>query len=229
MRKLIDPEKKEIAFKLRLQGKSYNEILKILDLKSKGTLSYWFSNLRLTPGAKKKLEKKIKIAQDKGLLRFNKERTRRILLENKEIEEQALKGIGKLSKRELLLVGVALYWGEGMKINKNKRYAGVQLSNSAPELINLFLRFVREILLVSEDKIKAGIQVHKNVNIPRTKKFWASITRLPVDRSYITKQISSASRFRRPKRSLPFGTITIKVNSRLLAYKIRGCIKGLAS
>lgn len=224
----IQAYKKERAIALRFQGKSYNEIRRILKISSKGTLSCWFRDLKLPVLAQKRLAQKILFAKKRGLFKFNKERTESILKENKEIQTESLKEISQLSKRELLLVGVALYWGEGTKINKNKRSAGVCLSNSDSSLIRLFLRFIREILMVNENKIRAGIQIHENIDALKTKRYWANITKLPIDRFYITKQISSASRFRRPKKFLPYGTAIIKVNNRRLAYRIKGYITGLS-
>ena len=218
--------KKEQAFKLRRKGKSYNEIRKILNIPSKGTLSYWFKDLHLSPAANQRLEHHILLARERGLLKYNSDRKKAITIENKEARKANEKEIGVLSKRELLLVGVALYWGEGTKrVQANN--IGVALANSDARLISLFMRFIREILLVPEERIRAGIQVHENVDIEKAKQFWAEVTRLPRDRFYIVKQISRASNYKRPSNSLPHGTVTIKVNKRILFYKIMGYIDGL--
>ncbi|MBI2552143.1 hypothetical protein HYW17_02485 [Candidatus Uhrbacteria bacterium] len=218
---------KQQAIALRLQGKSYNEIRKILSIPSKGTLSYWFRDLVLPTEAKKRLEHNVLLAQERGLLQYNKDRTEAILQENKTAHTRAMEEIGDLSRRELLLIGAALYWGEGTKSEHSRKNIRVAIANSDPRLIALFMRFVREVLNVPDELIRAQIQVHPNLDIEEAKIFWSKVTKLPVDIFYITQQLSSASRLKRPKRSLPFGTVSIRINKRVLFYRIKGYIEGL--
>ncbi|MBI5470312.1 hypothetical protein HY968_03295 [Candidatus Kaiserbacteria bacterium] len=49
---------KRKAIALRLQGRSYNDILRMLKLTSKGTLSFWLKGLTLSPEAKKETTRK---------------------------------------------------------------------------------------------------------------------------------------------------------------------------
>lgn len=218
---------KQQAIKLRLQGKSYNEIKKILNIPSKGTLSYWFKNINLPDKAKKKLARNMELARQRGLLRYNNDRTKAILLENKHAHEEARKTIGTLSKRELLLVGAALYWGEGTKIGKNYSSNAIALSNSSPNLIAVFMRFIREILEIPEEKIRGGIQIHPNINSEEAKKFWSKITNLPKERFYTFQQVNRASRQKRSASQLPYGTISVRVNKRTMLHKILGYITGI--
>lgn len=69
---VVQSSKKVAAIKLRIQGKSYGEILKILDIPSKGTLSEWFRDIKLSASAKSRLQNNIDIARERGLFRFNK-------------------------------------------------------------------------------------------------------------------------------------------------------------
>ena len=219
---------KQKAIALRLQGKSYNDIRKTLNIPSKGTLSYWFKNFTLTPAARKKLAHNMALAQKRGLLQFNQNRTKSITEENQKIRTAAVKEIGSLSPRELLLIGVALYWGEGTK-SENNNSPAVILTNSDPKLIAVYMRFVREILNVADEKIRAGIQIHPHINQKLARRFWSKITKLPENRFFIIKQVSRASKFKRPKRSLPYGTVNIRVHKRILFYKIKGYIDGLCN
>lgn len=225
---MVQTTKKAKAIKLRLSGKSYGEIIKILDIPSKGTLSVWFKDLKLSFRAKKRLEHNLILAQERGLLRFNKERTKAIELENKQIRKNYSKEINKLSRRDLFLIGIALYWGEGSQSEKNKSACVLKFVNSNPYMIALFLRFVREILKIDDGKIRSNIRLHPNIEKEKVIRFWQKITKLPHDRFRLTYQISSASKLRRPFNSLPHGTIDIRVNSRRLFYRMKGYIDGLA-
>ena len=222
-------KKKALAFKLRLEGNSYNEIRRRLGIKSKGTLSYWFKDLVLTPQAKTLLKKKMDIAQSKGFFKFNKARSENIKAENEEIYKESIKEISKLSRRDLFIMGISLYWGEGTKIRNSTKVYGMEISNADPYLIGAFLYFVRNVLKIDESKIKAGVQIHDNISALDAKNFWAKITNLPSNIFFIKKQISSAGKFKRPKRFLPYGTAIIKINGRQSAYEMKGYIDGLSS
>lgn len=220
---------KQQAIKLRIQGKSYNEIRKILNIPSKGTLSYWFRDLKLPLSAITKLANKIKMANERGLFQYNRDRTEAIQLENTKECNFGKMQIGKISKRELLLIGAALYWGEGQKSERVRNVCTVGLANSDPKLIGLYLRFVREVLEIDDRKIRPSILVHHNVNITQAKKFWSVITGLPMEQFNISFQISRASKFKRPKRLLPYGTVDIRIHRRPLFHRVKGYISGLAA
>ena len=148
--------------------------------------------------------------------------------ENKEIRETFSKKIGYVTDRELLLIGAALYWGEGYKRHSAKKYGEyVSFCNSDQYMIKVFLRFTREILKVSEEKIRPIIQIHPNVSKEKAVSFWSKIINIPQDKFHITYQVSKASQGKRPKNSLPFGTLNLRVHSRQKFHEIMGLIEGM--
>ncbi len=224
---MVQNAKKARAVQLRLAGKSYGEITKILNVSSKGLLSYWFRDLVLPVKVRKKLSRKIAFARKRGFFRFNKERTAAILADNELVAKQAAASIKRLAKNELLLVGAALYWGEGTTKELEYGYQRISFSNSNPIMVKIFMRFLREILSVEDDKIKAGIHIHPNISAEAAKKFWSKVTGLDAGKFYIFNQISRASQLKRPPNFLPYGTINIRVSNRQLFYKIKGYINGI--
>lgn len=217
---------KEKAIALRRNGESYNDIRKILSIKSKGTLSLWFKDLKLSRKSQLLLRKNNKLAHARGLFKSNKIRRDRIDKENSEAFNTSLLSIQKISKKELLLIGASLYWAEGTKSEK-RAYHGLTFSNSDPLMIMLFMRFVREVLKIPEARIRAGIHIYPSIKVDDARKFWSDKTGLPQDRFYIITQISRASLGKRPFNTLPYGTIAIKVNSRIVFHKIMGMIAGI--
>ncbi|HEY4522181.1 MAG TPA: helix-turn-helix domain-containing protein [Candidatus Paceibacterota bacterium] len=216
------------AIQLRLSGKSYNEIRKILQISSKGTISSWLSGLELTSEAKNKLQANIQRAHDRGLLKFNVERSSRIKLENRIARKEGAKIIRKLSGRELTLVGAALYWGEGTKNTNRPSNPSLSFANSDPKMVGIFMRFLREIIKVSEGRIRAGIHIYPSIVDQEARAFWSEVTKLPPDRFFLVRQISKASKGRRDPKLLPFGTVVIRVNDRRIFHKICGMVDGLA-
>ena len=159
---------------------------------------------------------------------YNQKRTAIIEIENTNIEKLSIEDIGEISKRELLLLCSALYWAEGFQ-NRNNSYGNkrIQFVNSDPAMIVLFLRFLREILTIKEEKIKISIRVHPNMEKQKAIAFWSEITKIPSREFKITNQVSIASKGVRPQNTLPYGTIDMRVYSRKDFYRINGWIKGL--
>lgn len=224
----ITPDKKCRAIELRMEGKSYRQIQKELDLKSKGTLSSWFKHIKLPQTSIKKLEKNIEKTTKNGFLKFNTERCRRIKKENNEAILNGLKLVDKLNKRELMLIGASLYWGEGTKESKKKNQTQLAFTNSDPKMVMVFIRFVREILEVPEEKIRSGIYLYPGISESEARQFWSSVTGLPKDRFYIMRFVSKASKGKRQQNRLPHGTNIIKVSKRTIFYKVVGMIEGIA-
>lgn len=217
---------KERATQLRLAGKSYNEIKNTLNLPSKGTLSFWFKDLILTPQAKKLLASNIQKATERGLTDFNRKRSARIIKENDYARQSGLRQIKRLTNRELMLIGAALYWGEGTKYHK-ERTAALVFTNSDAVMVRLYMRFIRKIFKISEERIRAGIQIHDNVDEMLARQYWAHVMGVPIDRFYITHQASKASLKKRNPRTLPYGTVSIRVHYREIFYTVMGMIDGL--
>jgi len=214
------------AFELRLAGKSYNEIARTLDV-SKGSLSLWFKDLKLSRIAQKRLEGKMRFAREHGLFENNRRRTQAIKIENKKIRQITANEIKPLSKYELLLIGAALYWAEGYNRQDKASSPYISFGNSSPDMVVLFLRFLREVMQISEEKLRPIVQIHKNIKPKLAIIFWAKITNIPKERFHITHQVSRASKGKRPYNSLPYGTFKLDVVGRQNFFKIKGWIEGL--
>ena len=217
--------KKQKAIELRQKGFSYGQILKELGLRSKGTLSNWFKDLILTRSAKTKLRKNYVIATKQGLDEFNRKRSRDIFDQNTQAVENGRQEIKISNNKDLLILGAALYWGEGTKyIGKNP---SLIFTNSDPEMIAVYMRFLRYGLCLDESLIKAGIHIHPYIDEQKARCFWAKISGLPKSLFYIVNVTSSASKGKRSPRKLPYGMVVIKVNRRQIFYRVKGIIEGL--
>jgi hypothetical protein len=223
---------KNKALKLRLSGKSYNEITKILDV-PKSTLSGWFSEVELSEKSKRKILERARKKSLEGLLKRNKNQTALAIKRKREIQLKASKEIGNISKETLLFIGTTLYWAEGYKrpIMKNGReltHHSVSLTNSDPDLIKIYLRFLKEICNVPEDRINADIRIFEHQNVDNLLKYWEKITRLKKEKfGKVYYGVSKSSLGRRPFNRLQYGTIQIRVNDTKLFHRIMGWINGL--
>jgi len=211
---------------LRRKGKSYREIARDLGV-SKGSVSNWCKDLKLSVSAQRLLEKKSNYPREK-FAEYNRQKSERVKQENETIEKQAIKQIHSLSKRELCLIGTALYWGEGWKRQDSQTTPCISLGNSDPYMILIFLRFLKEVLDIPKEKIRPSIQIHKNIERQVAIEFWSNITKIPRSRFRIRSQISRASKGKRPFNSLLYGTLELRVSGRKEFFRIRGWIAGVA-
>ncbi len=106
---------KDFAIELRKGGYSYSEIQKFCPV-PKSTLSYWFRDIKLSEPQLARLKKKRIEAAQKG----SKAKILKTSKTIEEIQRTSAKDIGKISKRELWLMGVTLYRRERL-LNKNDR------------------------------------------------------------------------------------------------------------
>ena len=67
-----------------------------------------------------------------------------------------------LSDRELFVIGVALYLGEG-----DKRSTSLVFVNSDPGILKLWLRFLERVCNVSPDKLKAHDVLMEKLDVVR--------------------------------------------------------------
>src|SRR3990170_3829771 len=102
------------AIKLRLQGYTYGQIKRELNL-AKSTLSDWLKNLPLSEEQLSLLIKNRNNSRDIRIERFQQTARNKRLLRLTNIFNEQKKGLLPLSERELLIAGLFLYWGEGNK------------------------------------------------------------------------------------------------------------------
>ena len=212
-------KEKKISRELRRQGLSFNEIRQKVKV-SKSSVSLWVRDIELTKSQKQKLSKngvKKEVIEKRRKTRLTRENNRRQLIIDKAKFE-----IKHLLRKELWLVGIALYWGEGAKTLRS----GVQFSNSDPRSIQLMMQFFKKNCKVPQNKFRGHIHIHPHLDEERAKMYWHNISGIPYNQFYKTsKQHSKASKGK--KDTLPFGTFSIQICNTELFLKIKGWIEGV--
>jgi hypothetical protein len=205
--------KKNLALSLRRGGYSYSEIQKFVSV-PKATLSYWFKEVKLSEPQLKRLREK----RSEAIKRGTQIRSKRVADAIEKIQNNSSKEIGAISKRELWLIGVALYWRHRNQSDVRK---GVQFTSSDPHLIKLFLKWLKEIGQLDDGEISFDIFVRgKHADVVG---YWAEQTEFSKDNfSHIYKYKKKASL------KTPTGLLRIRVKaSSMLARQMSGWIKGV--
>lgn len=219
------PEEYNQALNLRRKGKSIREIARLLSI-SPSTVSVWCKDIILS------IEQKNNLLRSKSrilhLRKLAAESHQNKVLRVKNLVEKAEEEIGLLTKKELFLIGVALYWGEGFKSLKEGRMG---FCNSDPRMIKFMMKWFKEALKIkSEDFIfrTEFNQSHKDRE-EKIKFFWSRLVRMPLDqfeKSYYHKSVWLRAY---PNRDDYFGILRIRIRkSSVLLNKTKGWINGLA-
>lgn len=221
MSKLKEREK---AIKLRKEGLSYREISEKVPV-AKSTLSLWLRSVGLAKKQRQRLTEKRLAAALRGA---TKRRNQRLVI-TKEIKEKARREIRKISKRELWLIGTALYWAEGAK--EKSKGSRLEFCNSDPEMIKLFLRWIKTIMKVSDESIRLSIYIHKNneERIKEVQKYWSQVTGFPIFyfKNIIWKKHNIKTNRKNVEKSY-FGLLRITIlKSTNLNRKVVGWIEGI--
>ena len=205
---------------MRKRGFSYSEIENRIHI-PKSTLSYWLKNIKLTSEQTKKLnDKRIKVAKANALKKVSK--TQRMI---EEIKNSSSQDVKEISKKELWLMGVVLYWKNG---NKSDLKKGVHFSSSDPDMIKLFLKWLQEVGEINNGEIKFDIFLKSNYKNQSAFKgeaadYWSKISGFPktdFQKFYFQKTNKTNKK--------SYGFLRIKVaQSSMLARQIVGWIEGI--
>lgn len=210
---------KEKVIYFRKIGYSYGMIIEKTKL-PKSTLSNWLKNIPYKPSIE--VIARIGAGRTKAAEIKHKQKINNIL----ETKKAARKELGKLSKRDLWLLGIGLYLGEG-----TKAYENIRIINSDPEIIKIAIEWFKKICGLDVKNFTLAIHLYPDNDIEKTLNYWSQKTNIPIKqfgKTYIDRRNNKS---KRNKKKLPYGTalLTIKSNGKkefgvMLHRRIQGWI-----
>lgn len=210
---------KQKAIQLRKEGISMRDIASRLGV-AKASVSLWTRDIVLSIEKLKNLKNgqySFESVQNRRISRLKNEDAKRSLVIN-----QASKTVPVLSKKDLFLIGISLYWAEGGKTVRGL----VRFSNSDINMIKVIMRFFREVCAVSEEKFRIHIHTHEGLNISTIENYWCEITgvsRKKFFKTYVKPSKSSKN----IRRTLPYGTCDVYICDTQFHLRMKGWLKGL--
>lgn len=136
-----------------------------------------------------------KFMKRNGLARRTATETNALVFDRKELSYTLKQNLSE-EEQQLKLAGIMLYWAEGTKarFSHGKKMAyTVDLANSDPNMIKLFMRFLREICGVDERRLRVYLYCFANQNVNFLKKYWNELTSIPLNqfiKPYIQEKYS---------------------------------------
>lgn len=125
------------------------------------------------------------------------------------------KNVLTLKNKELRAIGVALYWAEGYKTEKA---TGIDFANSDPEMIRIFVAFLRNIYELDESRFRVLLYCYKNQDIKQLISFWSNLVDIPKSqfiKPYVRKD------FRSDGRRMQNGLVHIRYSDKKLLLDFR--------
>ena len=151
------------ARELRAQSRTLQEIASELGV-SKSSVSLWVRDVEFTPRPRNRGHRSMK-PHPLHVARLA------------EIERCRIEGsgrIGQLSEREFLVLGLALYAGEGSKTGND-----ISFANSDPRMILTFITWLRRFFDVDESRLRVKLYLHEGLDLESAIGFWSDLTEIP--------------------------------------------------
>ena len=210
---------------LRQKGESIKEIAKILKV-SPGSVSVWCRDIELTPSQVKILQKRMLDVNYGNRLRYIRRIKESLNEKIIKLKKEGINEIGKLSEREIFLIGIALYWAEGFKKDHQMGFA-----TSDIKMAKFFLHWLNKAFkITSKDlilRVTANIS-YKN-NVDSLEKYWSN--ELNIIQNQFSKPFFQKTVWKKEYENKDeyHGIIRIKVRRSVdLLRKIYGYIEGLS-
>ncbi|HCS79254.1 TPA: hypothetical protein DIV55_05965 [Patescibacteria group bacterium] len=206
------------ALELRKLGKSYSQIKSELSI-SKSTLSGWLWEYPLN-------KEQIDSLRGKNPRRIEKYRTTMRLKREARLNSYYTEEKSKwlpLSKRELFIAGLFLYWGEGGKSLNGQ----LIINNTDPKLIKFMLHWLTNVIFVPKNKIKACVHLYIDMDIQAEINYWVKELGLPLTQ-FIKPYIKKSQRTNIDHKGFGHGTCGLMVNDARLKERVLMGISAMA-
>lgn len=125
--------------------------------------------------------------------------------------------IDSIERAKLYGIGIGLYWGEGTKANEYQ----VRLGNTDPELLRIFIRFLKEIYDVEIHDLRFGLQIFTDISSEEAVQYWTTKLGIKSNQLYKVHVTKSGSLGTYRKKS-KYGVLTVYYNNKRLRDIIVG-------
>ncbi|HEY4498937.1 MAG TPA: helix-turn-helix domain-containing protein [Candidatus Paceibacterota bacterium] len=192
---------KSQALHLRASGHSYSYISDKTGI-SKSTLSDWLTRIPYIPNQETIARiGKARAASGAAKHKIKVESLTRAALLAKD-------DIGTISRRDLFMLGLGLYIGEGTKSGNI-----IRVINANPHVIRLAMVWFKKICNLTNSNFRLRLHIYPDNNEKDCIKYWSKITGLPT-RNFQKTQIDLRKDKKMAKRGkLPYGTAHLHIKS----------------
>lgn len=152
------------ARELRAQSWTLDDIARELGV-AKSSVSKWVRDVEFTPNPRrhnywtKDNPHPQQVAKEQEIERFIREGERTV---------------GRMTDREFLLVGAALYAGEGFKTG-----ASLGMANTDPAILLAFVHWLRRFFEIDESRLRVRLYLHEGLDLDAAERYWSELLSIP--------------------------------------------------
>lgn len=205
---MAKPIIKEKARALRKKGLSIGEVSVKLN-QPKSTVSYWCKNISLSDKQIQNIEERHKSNSIAILLSASEKQRKLRMQREKEIQDSARERLGVLSDRDVYILGLGLYWGEGYKYEHSE----FGFTNSDPEMILSYLVWLERVFNVKKDEVICRVSINSlhTHRLSVVEKYWQDLIGISAHQFSKPSIINSKPKKIFQNNDKYFGTLRVKV------------------
>ena len=118
------------------------------------------------------------------------------------------------------LASLMIWWCEGTKTRKDKRWKNsynspIEVTNTNPKIIKIFIDFLRKDLLIPEKSLRGQIQIHDGDDKTKIEEFWSKVSGIP-----LVQFNKTIIRKRGNKIGKNYGTFKVRMYDKIVFKKI---------
>jgi hypothetical protein len=199
---------REHARKMRIEGNSIGEISVALK-QPKSTVSYWCKDVLLSEQQICAIQGRHTARSVTTLLRVAEQQRKERLVREHEATELGKQDVGSITRRDLFMLGLGLYWGEGYKYT----HCELGFTNSNPDMILTYMCWLERVYGVSKDRFVCRISINSTHRgrVADVEKYWRAVTGLGADQFTKTSLIHARAHKVYENSDEHYGTLRIKV------------------
>lgn len=206
------------AIELRKLGRSYGQIKNELGI-SKSTLSDWLKDYPLTSQQLLTIRATNEIRIEK--YRATMQRKKQAKFDT--YYQSAITMLLPLSKKELLVAGVFLYWGEGTKTRNGQ----LVVANTDPTLVQFALLWMIRGLNIPKEKIHVLVHLYQDMDIEASLTYWSNLLAIPRSQ-FANPYIKNSNRSSIDYRGYGHGTCNLRVYNAEIKHRVLMAIKAVS-
>ncbi|MDO8741772.1 MAG: hypothetical protein Q7J11_01340 [Candidatus Roizmanbacteria bacterium] len=213
------------ARKLRQKGESIKKIANLLNV-SVSTASLWCRDIELTNKQIENLRKRQTDPFYGKRLDYYLKKKKEFNLKLSNLKQEGINSIGELTKRDIFLIGIALYWGEGFKKDSLVGLATLDIN-----IAKFFIFWLNKSFGITPKdlilRLTANISYKSKIN--ELSKYWSRELKIPV--SQFSKPFFQNTKWKKEYENKDdyHGVLRIRVRRSIdLLRKIFGYIEGIS-
>ena len=164
----------------------------------------------------------IKFMRRMNLPRRTLAETNRIVFERSPVTFRIKQSLSVVDDK-LRIAGIMIYWSEGARLNPITRAATVDLANSNPRMVRLFLKFLRRICGIDENRLRVLLYCYADQDQEALKRYWSQITEINLkqfSKPYVRKDFLPEK-----KGKMKYGLVHIRYCDKKLLIQIEKWIE----